>query len=118
MNTISGSRPMPVSQSGDGGASSKILEKAKAMGVPDDIIKQGTAAIKAWAKENGKIPSGGMGQGKQAQKSQGTRAEDTLLKELEKSGIAYEEFLDATKNGPDATKLLFQKNNFSIDISV
>lgn len=119
MNTIGGRMPTQISNQQGSGSSNRMAEKAKAMGVPEEIIAQGQEAVKAWAQENGKLPSSmgseGVGGGRKAPPH---KSPDALLKDLEKSGIEYDKFMEALKDGPNATKQLFKKHNFSIDYTV
>ncbi len=83
MNPISGTSPTQMSNSQ---GSDPMMEKAKSMGVPDEIIAKG-------------IKSGG-----------------SLSEELGKSDIGHDELLKALDGGAETTKQLFEEKNFSINI--
>lgn len=112
MDPISSTAPMQISNTQ---SSDPMMEKAKSMGVPDEVIAKGKSAIKAWAKENGKIPGGeqqdSSGSGPQRAESGGT-----LSEELGKSQINHDELLTALDGGAETTKQLFEDKSFSINI--
>ncbi len=112
MNPINSTTPTQMAnpQSAD-----PMMEKAKSMGVPDDVIAKGKGAIKEWAKENGKIPGGEQ---KDAAGSEAKRAESggSLSEELEKSNINHDELLEALDGGAETTKQLFEDKSFGINI--
>lgn len=113
MDAISSSMSMQQMQgSQDSGKSSKMETMAKSMGVPDEIIAEGKDAVKAWMKENGKMP-GGMGDGSG---NKTNKSSNNLMKELEASGITKDSFLAALEEGPEATEKLFSENDFSLNV--
>ncbi|MCP5063428.1 MAG: hypothetical protein GY936_13330 [Ignavibacteriae bacterium] len=91
---------------------SKMETMAKSMGVPDEIIAEGKNAVKAWMKENGKMP-GGMGDGSG---NKVNKIPNSFVKQLEESGITQDSFLNAIEEGPEATEKLFSENNFSLNV--
>lgn len=119
MNTIGGRMPTQISSQNTSDRTNRMDEQAKAMGAPEEIIAQGQEAVKTWAQENGKMPTSAGSEGiASGKKTIETKSADALLSDLEESGIEYDKFIEALENGPNATKQLFNKHNFSIDFTV
>jgi len=91
---------------------SKMESMAKAMGVPDEIIAKGKSAVKDWMKENGKMP--GFMNKDSANKTD--KNSDKLKELLNASGISHENFVKAIEEGSEATKKLFDENDFSLNM--
>ena len=112
MNPISNTTPTQMSGSQ---GSDPMMEKAKSMGVPDEIIAKGKSAIKAWAKENGKIP-GGEQKDSAGSGAKGVKSGGSLSEELGKKNLGHDELLKALDGGAETTKQLFEDKGFSINI--
>ena len=115
MNSIDGgSMPqgLQMQSSQDSKGNSKMETMAKSMGVPDEIIAKGKSAVKAWMKENGKMP----GSMKKEDENKTEKSSNNLKEQLKASGISHESFIKALGEGAEATKNLFNENNFSFNV--
>ena len=112
MNSISGNVSMPMHDSKETNNRSKMETMAKSMGVPDEVIAKGKSAVKAWMKENGKMP----GSMKNDSGNKVGKNSSNFKEQLNASGISHESFAKALQEGPEATEKLFSANNFSFNV--
>ncbi|MEE9429452.1 MAG: hypothetical protein V3V16_00320 [Melioribacteraceae bacterium] len=117
MNSIDGdvsAQMQGLQMQGDQGSkgSSKMETMAKSMGVPDEVISKGKSAVKAWMKENGKMP----GSMKNDSGNKVGKNSSNFKEQLNANGISHESFAKALQEGPEATEKLFSANNFSFNV--
>ena len=113
MNSIGSNLPQLTTNANEKSDKSSMMESmAKSMGVPDEVISKGKTAVKAWMKENGKMP----GSIKKDDENKVEKSSNNLKEQLKASGISHESFVKALGEGAEATKYLFSENNFSFNV--
>lgn len=75
---------------------SPVEQKAKSLGAPDNVIAQGPAAIKAWARENGILSSSGSSSSGSTSQTDATikannqESSNGLLRQIENGQGSYD----------------------------
>ena len=110
-----------------GGAKEQMKAKLEAAGITKEQVMQAKAqgpdAVKKLFQGTGIQPPGkvmGMSAGykNQAVEVNSKMNSNSILKQIEIAGGTKEEFANASKNGPDEVKSLFEKYELSFDVRV
>ena len=121
MKSISGSDPMPIRVAREVSSNGSFIEqKAKSIGVPDNVIAQGPTAIKAWAQEHGKIPASTSKQPDSAANQANSNLQTGRLElttKLEAHGPSYDRFGQTPAENTELTKELHASHPLRVNIT-
>ena len=116
MTTIFSDTGMQMQLLRQQGGKSHSGTQEKNRGVPTEIIAQGPSVVKAWGEESEKVHGPVKVAGNADENKMNNSANDSLMQQLEKSGISYESYVKASEAGPKAMEELLKDHDFSLDM--